>query len=88
VIVLPTDVRVIFDPGASVTSPVRPFRLITPALPARSEFRKDISNPAASLLPLASCVPYTITFPVPPMTVVQSRALRVEIPGTTSLTLN
>jgi hypothetical protein len=54
VIVLPIDVSVMFDPAASVTSPVRPFRLITPALPAISEFRNDISNAEASLLPLAS----------------------------------
>ena len=56
VIVLPSVVSVMFAPAASVTSPVRPLTLVTPAPPARSEFRNDISNPAESLLPLASWV--------------------------------
>jgi hypothetical protein len=54
VIVLPSDVSVMFDPATSVTSPFRPLRLVTPALPARSEFRNDISTPEPSLLPLAT----------------------------------
>jgi hypothetical protein len=54
VIVLPSVVSVMFVPAASVRSPFRPLRLVTPALPVRSEFRKDISNPAESLLPFAS----------------------------------
>jgi hypothetical protein len=56
VIVLPEEVSVMFAPAASVRSPDRAFTLVTPAPAARSEFRNDISNPAESLLPLASWV--------------------------------
>ena len=77
VIVLPATLTVVLAPWAIVTSPVKPFRLVTPE--PRSVSLNDISNPEESWLVLASCSPARITAPEPAVTVATSRSLMVLI---------